>query len=215
MPRPLTPETPRKPARHDRPRVSDPGPDPRDHDRHPPGRASLPRNAYDPPFSSGSPAPPRPQQPLLHRVESMNLQALESSDGTLLGLDIVNSASSGRTANVYAPLPVPGVDGLVFSANSAENAHAAIEHLRATSDSGRFRFGPPANNNLVGIVMTPPVRRRGASDVIARDIDWNRLVSRGGDEAREEINEEDGGFRVSELADIVPDIPAPPKDMEL
>ncbi|RSL68730.1 hypothetical protein CEP54_002618 [Fusarium duplospermum] len=149
----------------------------------------------------GHPLPHRPSRPIesyepfLKDDEDLRLKALQHPDGTTAGFTVVNKDKPGAN-NICAPLPLPN-GGIVFNVNNETSAIEAYNHIKRTSDSG----------NVAGIMFSPPCDINGAA---LRDVDWSRVVPR---PAVKEINEEDGGFRLSELKSFVPKIPAPPKHM--
>ncbi|RSL82250.1 hypothetical protein CEP51_005297 [Fusarium floridanum] len=212
---------PKGSGRHRKNRVSDPNI--YSYSSHPQGTAipsSIPRRAsaasyttqpyplrpipsHDPqqqtraghPLPHRSSRPTEFHEPFLKDDEDLQLKALQHPDGTTTGFTVVNKDKPGAN-NICAPLPLPN-GGIVFNVNNETSAITAYNHIKRTSDSG----------NVAGIMFSPPCDINGAA---LRDVDWSRVVPR---PAAKEINEADGGFRLSELKSFVPKIPAPPEHM--
>ncbi|KAJ4241500.1 hypothetical protein NW757_012199 [Fusarium falciforme] len=147
------------------------------------------------------PPPPHPSCPIeshgpfLKGDEDLRLKALQHPDGTTTSFTVVNKDKPGAN-NTCALLPLPNGD-ILFDANNETSAIAAYDRAKGASGSGK----------VPGIMFAPPCDINGAA---LRDVDWSRMVPR---PAVKEINEADGGFRLSELKSFVPGIPAPPERM--
>ncbi|KAL6362904.1 hypothetical protein LRP88_02304 [Fusarium phalaenopsidis] len=211
---------PKGSGRSRRNRVSDPNIYP--YSSHPQGTAipsSAPRRAFVASYTAqtypprpkpsrdsqkqayaGQPPPPHPSRPIeshepfLKDDEDLRLKVLQHSDGTTTTFTVVNKDKPGAN-NTCAPLPLPNV-GIVFDVDNETSAIAAYERAKGASVSGK----------VPGIMFSPSCDINGAA---LRDVDRNRLAPR----PAVEMNEADGGFRLSELKSFVPDIPAPPERM--
>ncbi|KAM6508037.1 hypothetical protein FSOLCH5_013236 [Fusarium solani] len=164
---------------------------------------SQPKPSRDPqkqayaghPLPSHLSRPIESHEPFLKGDEDLRLKALQHPDGTTTGFTVINKDKPGVN-NTCAPLPLPN-GGVVFDVDNGTSAIAAYECAKGASVSG----------TVPGIMFSPPCDINGAA---LRDVDWSRLVPR---PAVKEINEADGGFRLSELKSFVPKIPAPPEHM--
>lgn len=147
---------------------------------------------------TGRPLPPhtgRPiesHEPFLRDDEDLRLKTLQHPDGTTTGFPVINR-DMPRTNNTCAPLPLPN-GGITFDVDNGMSAFAARERAKGAFVSG----------NNAGTMSSPPC---DINRLALRDGDWSRLVPR---PAIKEINEADGGFRLSELKSFVPKMPAPP-----
>ncbi|UPK91347.1 hypothetical protein LCI18_002282 [Fusarium solani-melongenae] len=146
---------------------------------------------------AGHTLPPRPSCPIeshesfLKHDEDLRPKALQHPYGTTTGFTVVDKDKPGAN-NTCAPLTLPN-GRIVFDVDNGTSAIAAYERAKGTSVSGK----------VPGIMFSPPCDTNGAA---LRDVDWSRLVPR---PAVKEINEADGGFRLSELKSFVPEMPAP------
>lgn len=147
---------------------------------------------------AGHPRPPHPSRPIeshepfLKDDEDLRLKARQYSDVAATGFTVANKDKSGAN-NACAPLPLPN-GGIVDNGTSAIAAY------------GRTKGGS-VSGKVPDIMFSPPCELNGAA---LRDVEWSRMVPR---PAVKEINEADGGFRLSELKSFVPEIPAPPERM--
>ncbi|KAJ4311157.1 hypothetical protein N0V84_010590 [Fusarium piperis] len=161
---------------------------------------SRPTPSHDPQKQSHAvhPLPHRPtesRQPL-NEDEDLRLKALQHPDGTTTGFTVAKT-DRPWVNNVCAPLPLPN-GGIAFNVDNETSAVAAYNCIKGASGSGK----------VAGIMFSPPCDINSA---VMRDVDWSRLVPP--PPAVKEINEADGGFRLSELKSFVPKIPAPPEHM--
>ncbi|KAF5007477.1 hypothetical protein FDECE_6199 [Fusarium decemcellulare] len=126
----------------------------------------------------------------------MSLQVLEKADGTKLGLRIVDdSALSSPYSSIFSSLPLSAVkNGFAFRAHTVQAA------------TNIFRHAKNGTEPVVGIMFTPPHIPQNGDDVVAHNVHWDCLAR-----PAPKINEDDGGFRLSELNKFLPEIPAASK----
>lgn len=218
MPRLESFRKPKGGDRHRRSRVSDPN---ITYSPHPQGThfsSSAPRRASAASYTTQPFPPPSipgrdpqtqagafhllPHRPIesyepLNGDGDLRLKALQDPDGTTTGFTVVNTHKSWAN-NTCAPLPLPN-GGIVFTVDNETSAIAAYDRIKRTS----------GNRHVAGVMFSPPCDINGATPL---DVDWSRLIPPP-PPAVKEINEADGGFRLSELKSFVPKVPAPPESM--